>query len=314
MASSAKFFSFIFLLAVSSVQIHARESELFSKFGKSQQESQLPTRDASLNNRDDEPEFVPETSQNGYGLFGNEPGQLPPTTTTTTTSTPASYASAATYSTSKNSQLPKSGDTLYRYRDTPTTVTIPATATTTTAYSTSENSHKTKAGEPLYRYRDTAAAASAGVGGAGNYYNGVNRYESQKQGIGQTRLTGRQNSYWSSASTGGYNNGVNGYTNQQPQFQQQSQRQGMSDTRYIANGRFYYDVNADRSLDNNNRNYGIKNVYGNSRVATYRNGNGYNSNNQGFSNSYDNEFYHPNGRERYQTQMQIQEEDDEFVP
>ncbi|XP_057948278.1 protein E6-like [Malania oleifera] len=337
MASSAKFFSFILLLTISSAEIHGRESEFFSRFGRNyqQQQSELPTTQVpALTKQDQQPDFLPQATQNayGYGLFSNEPAQLapnggaPPTYPSSENSqksksgeplyryrdastTPAANGGATTYASSENSQQLKSGEPLYRYRDT----TTPAANGGASTYASSENSQQSKPGEPLPRYRAAAAAAAPG---AENSYNGVNGYETQKKGVGETRLTGRQTNYWNNAgdgysqlATGGFNGRMN--TQQQ---QQKQQRQGMSDTRYIANGRFYYDVNADRSSDNGNRKFRTNNAYGNSNAIGFSNGNGYNSDKQSSSKSNGSDFYTPNGRESYQSQTQIQEKDEEFVP
>lgn len=79
MASSITFFVFL-TLAISFTTIHARESQFFAKVSNNiPQESQQP-----LNTNEKDLKFVPQTQEpsEGYGLFGHESGQLPPSSTT----------------------------------------------------------------------------------------------------------------------------------------------------------------------------------------------------------------------------------------
>ncbi|GAB4826996.1 hypothetical protein Ancab_033876 [Ancistrocladus abbreviatus] len=97
MASIAKLFSAFFLLTLlSSLQTHARDSQFFSKVTR---ENTNPNNENNYYNtnpnvqeqaaavtkvQEQEPAFIPQTTQTGYGLYGHETGQSVPSTTTTT--------------------------------------------------------------------------------------------------------------------------------------------------------------------------------------------------------------------------------------
>lgn len=119
MASSPKLLTSILLLSLLFIQIHARDSKyFFSKVPNNvdnfdTKETQIPNNNVDpLTNpekttttpQDQEPNFIPQTQENSYGLYGHESGQLPliptknspavaaplpppPTTTITTTET-----------------------------------------------------------------------------------------------------------------------------------------------------------------------------------------------------------------------------------
>ncbi|PPD66228.1 hypothetical protein GOBAR_DD36894 [Gossypium barbadense] len=97
MASSPKLFSMsiLFLFALFSMQIHARE--YFSKFPRVNiNEKETTTREqkhetfvpqTTQKPEEQEPRFIPET-QNGYGLYGHESGSSRPSFTTKETYEP----------------------------------------------------------------------------------------------------------------------------------------------------------------------------------------------------------------------------------
>ncbi|XWS12604.1 hypothetical protein CRYUN_Cryun37aG0104500 [Craigia yunnanensis] len=224
MASSPKLISVLFLFALFSMQIHARE--FFSKIPsvnnneretttipdtrEQEHETFIPeTQKTSLPNREEhmtfgkqeqETRFIPET-QNGYGLYGHESGQLPPSTTTKETYEP--YVTPVRY----HSDEPYNS--------------IPA--------SNNNNNKNT-------------------------FYYNKNSYETEQKNFGEARFTEKG---WSTEENknNNYYNGNNGYNN--------GEKQGMSDTRYLENGRYYYDVK-------NENNY-YPNQYENSRGVASRN-------------------------------------------
>ncbi|XP_022720995.1 protein E6-like [Durio zibethinus] len=233
MASSSKLISILFLFALSSMQIHARE--LFSKIPdtREQEHETFIPETTQKTTQEQEPRFIPET-QNGYGLYGHKSGQLPPSTTTTTTKeTYEPYVTPVKY-----------------HPDEPYN-SIPA--------SNNNNNNKN------------------------TFYYKKNAYEStEQQNLGEARFTERE---WSTKENQ-YNhyNGNNGYNN--------GEKQGMSDTRYLENGKYYHDIK-------NDNNY-YPNQFENSR--------GFASRNEFNENRY-------NNMGRYnQNQEEFEENEEEFEP
>ncbi|GFS46337.1 hypothetical protein Acr_00g0101550 [Actinidia rufa] len=174
--------------------------------------------------QEQEPSFIPDT-QNGYGIYGHESGQFPPTTTKTTTALP---------------------------------------------YTTPNNNNN-------------------------NYYYHNEAYVSDPQGMSDTRFIGKAYTTTAAAANNNndnnnYYNGANNYynTQQQPNNYYNTQKQGMSDTRYLENGKYYYDGNV--------KGYNKKGYYGNFN-----------------ENSYE---QYQNSMEGYQQQNQeeFQEREEEYVP
>lgn len=122
------------------------------------------------------------------------------------------------------------------------------------------------------------------------YYYNKNRYDANENDPTRTRLTGRE--YTTTGNQNNYYNGANSYN---------VEKQGMSDTRFLENGKYYYD------LDNENYN---PNRYGNSRGVRSRNGYG----NKGYYGNNENSFEYKNSLEGYQNDEEFQEGKDEFVP
>uniref|UniRef100_A0A1S3Y6F0 Protein E6-like n=1 Tax=Nicotiana tabacum TaxID=4097 RepID=A0A1S3Y6F0_TOBAC len=83
MAAINNHFSFIFLLLtlIFSLQIHARESQFLNKIS-SNYNAEKKTQ-VVIPDKEQEPNFLPENENNGYGIYGHESSQLPLSTTTT---------------------------------------------------------------------------------------------------------------------------------------------------------------------------------------------------------------------------------------
>ena len=76
---------FVFLtLALSLTTIHARESQFFAKVSNDIPQESQPLK-TNQNTKEQDLKFVPQaretTEGSGYGLFGSESGQLPPSAT-----------------------------------------------------------------------------------------------------------------------------------------------------------------------------------------------------------------------------------------
>ncbi|KAL4280227.1 hypothetical protein GQ457_03G036720 [Hibiscus cannabinus] len=169
MASSSKLISILFLFAIFSMQIHARE--FFSKIPTATtNEKETTTRreqEHGTDSEEQEPRFVPET-QNGYGLYGHGAGTNQPSFTTKETYEP--YVTPVKY-----------------HPDEP--------------------------------------------------YNSIPE-STEQQNLGNARFTEKG---WSTRENQNnnnnyyYNNGNNG------------EQQGMSDTRYLENGKYYYNVKSENN-------------------------------------------------------------------
>ncbi|XWS19635.1 hypothetical protein CRYUN_Cryun31cG0032600 [Craigia yunnanensis] len=285
MASSPKFISILFLFVLFSIQIHARE--FFSKIPSvnnnererttipdtreqehetfipetTQKTSSLPNREEESTFGKQEPRFIPET-QNGYGLYGHESGKLPPSTTTTTKETYEPYV------------------TPVKYHPNEPYNSIPASNNNNNNKNTfySKNPYKSTEQQNLGEARFTERGWSTKENQNNNYYNSNN---GEQQNLGEASFTERG---WSTKENqNNYYNGNNGYNN--------VEKQGMSDTRYLEKGRYYYDVK-------NENNY-YPNQFENSRGVASR-------------NEFNENRYNNMGR--YNQNQEFEESEEEFEP
>uniref|UniRef100_A0A2P2IQJ6 Protein E6-like n=1 Tax=Rhizophora mucronata TaxID=61149 RepID=A0A2P2IQJ6_RHIMU len=119
-----------------------------------------------------------------------------------------------------------------------------------------------------------------------NRYNNNNAYEEQPEKLGETSL--QETGYYGTMSNqNNYYTGANGYSN--------TGKQGMSDTRYLENGKYFYDLDNEKNYYQNYQNQ-ARNPEGYYRAS----GNGYQYNgNSG----------------RYQNHNDFQEsQDEQYVP
>ncbi|KAL4626898.1 hypothetical protein ACB092_05G129300 [Castanea dentata] len=252
MAPSAKFISLLFILTLFFfVQIHARESQFFSKVTNVNNDAQetttvFPNKEETLTKHEQQPVFIPQT-QNGYGLYGHESGQFPPTTTTTTPTTTTSLTNV--------NAAP--------YTPTPTTTTN-NNAPFKTVFEDDESLNKYLNSNQNYNYNPNPNPNNNNNQNNEFYYN--------------NNANDASNNY-------NNNNGANSYSN--------AEKQGMSDTRFLENGKYYYDLNLESNYNPNR--------YENSRGVDSRNWNYHNNNNN-------------NNNRGYQNEEEFQESQDEFVP
>ncbi|KAF5473049.1 hypothetical protein F2P56_009694 [Juglans regia] len=179
----AKDISFLFLLCLFfSMQIHARESQFFSKVPSvntnAQETTVIPNKEETLSKQEQEPTFTPESSTQGsYGLYGHESNRLPPATTLTN-------VNGAPYTTNPTN-VPfqtefEDDESLNKYLD-----------TNDNSYDNNQRNYN-------------------------NYYNSKNSYEANQNGLFDTRLTERGR-YPSTANQNNYYNGANQYYNVEKQ-------------------------------------------------------------------------------------------------
>ncbi|PIN06552.1 hypothetical protein CDL12_20891 [Handroanthus impetiginosus] len=292
MASFAKnFFFFLLLTLLSSLHTHARDSQFFNKVPSTTNTVVVPNNKETLTNQQEQPNFLPE-NENAYGLYGHESGQLPPSATT-----PVTVEPAATTATGKP---------------------ISTAATTTTPYNmeSSQPAHKY-----LPKNYNPVAYVTVPEGindneinnnnnnnyynGAQNYYNNQEEEQTEYRSYPTTTNTRDNHNYYNGASsfTGQsdtrfrgsaavnsreryFNNGgeVNAF-----------QPQGMSDTRFVENGKYFYDLNAEKYSNNHPyeslRGIRGRNEYNNNRnfYENRENTNGYEFNGENSLGGYQNE-------------------------
>lgn len=293
MASSTTSSIFLLLALLASLHVHARDSQFFSKVTSNNIPKEvLPTKEQEpLNKPEQEPNFVPQNQQTsgGYGLYGHESGQLPPTTTTTEnlpyrtqTEIPYNkennpnlvdglyYNNDASY---MNKELSSNSNNGNQYYNNDAYVTKQQGMSDTRFM---ENGYTTPVannnnGDRFYnndvyvtkpqgmsntRFMDNAYTTP--ITNTNNNFNDENMYNNREHGIGEAKL--------------GVTNG-NNYNNE---------KHGMSDTRVMENGRYYYDLNSEKNYNLNN--YNNNNQKENSRVFNLRNQ--YDNNRGNYGNSF----------------------------
>ncbi|KAI3800850.1 hypothetical protein L1987_28949 [Smallanthus sonchifolius] len=255
-----------FILLTLSFTIHARESQFFNKFSNN-----IPKDSQTLNTNQQQPDFIPQSQDSSYGLYGHESGQLPPSTTTN--NLPAN--------------LPENYNPV---------------AYTTPIHSSTQDIHNEYNGENKM-YNSQEQEEFMGTNG-GNMYNSEKqgmsdtrflengRYKSQKQGFEDARFMETEdggNMYNSEkqVENGRYNQGEEMYNTRYGTSNNanmyNTEKQGMSDTRFLDNGKYFYDVNMENLNSNANMNtrgfnsrneYNTQGYYGNNGKSYDR----YNSN------------------------------------
>lgn len=301
MASSPTLFTSILILTLFFLQIHARESKyFFSKIPNNNVDNNFDAKETQITNdekvdpltnpektttssqNNQQPNFIPQTQDNGYGLYGHESGQLPPN--------------------SNSKFFSQNGRENGR------------SFTTTTTYNDDDDNNKFKndvvsnyksESEEYYNYDDNNNNNFQTFENSGSkpyensfYYN-KDLYDNGRQSFPNARLSrddytttplydqGKYDNFYSNNGDRNDNNNNDNGNN--------VVRQGMSDTRFMENGKYYYDLNREpHHYSRSSRGY-----FGN------------NNNNNG------NSYQYGNSMGRYQNQndeAEFQEEPDEFVP
>ncbi|KAL7142653.1 hypothetical protein ABFS83_08G138200 [Erythranthe nasuta] len=259
MASSANPFSLFLLITLLTTLLytttHARENQFFNKASTTNtNNNNLVPDDVDKQPLNNQPDFLPE-KDNGYGLSGHNSVQLPPSATTTESKQP----------------LPKYLPRNYN----------------PVAYVTEPEDTNTFAEEKSY-YNN----GGGGGGGERNYYYSNNNNNNQQQEEEEEEEPPYRRSYPNTRSN--YYNGGGGGGSSFNSGGEFRRPQGMSDTRSLENGKYYYDLNTEKY--NSNHPYErlkARNEYSNVNRNNYR---GYESN--GRDNSV--RGYRQNGREEDQ--------------
>lgn len=271
-----KFTSFLLLILFITllfIQIHGRESHFFSKIPNNNynnnnpdnfdnndtKQTQIPNKveyDYPLTNPEkttnippqdqQQPNFIPQTQENSYGLYGHESGQLPPN------------------SDSKFSD--PTGDRSF----------------TTTTYNNNNNfrtndvvpNYKSESEDQYYNYDDNNFQSSSSSSNSKPYENSfyynkdLYNDNNEPQSFQNTRLSRDDFTttplYDQQKYDGDDNNNNNGNN---------VARQGMSDTKFMENGRYYYDLNREPRHYRSSRDYFRRNNNNNNNANTYEYGN-----------------------------------------
>ncbi|KAK6133495.1 hypothetical protein DH2020_032788 [Rehmannia glutinosa] len=240
MAFCAKHFPlFLLFILSSSLHTHARDSQLFNKIPTTNNNINDDVVPYSNNNNNQQPEqeqpnFLPE-NENGYGLYGHNSGQLPPSAAATTTTAeskqplpkylPKNYNPVAYVTEPEDT-----GDVTTKFAEEKSFTSNPENDKN--YYGSARNYYNTPQEESeLSEYRNNHATTND----RNSYY--INGGSSFNSGGGDA-LSGRENYF----NYGGAGAGGGGNRRFQPQ--------GMSDTRSLENGKYFYDVNTEMYSSN----------------------------------------------------------------
>ncbi|XP_031255349.1 protein E6 [Pistacia vera] len=252
-AKSLSLFFLLVLVLFSPLQIQARESKFFNKFTHFSTNNKVPESEISAPTPTPAPAPAPaefEVSvpapapalaptlfyaerESGYGLYGKVgSNQFPPTKGTETSITEETDLLNEQLSAAENYET---GNQNSNYNNNLYTSNYKSNGYGNTGYTT-------------VNYNNN---------GYSNSYN-PNGYETEKQGLSDTRLMQNYNNnnnrytnnnnnvytsnYNNNGHTGntGYNN--NGYSSNYNTNGYENEKQGMSDTRFLENGKYYYNV------------------------------------------------------------------------
>ncbi|WCJ27087.1 hypothetical protein M5689_008861 [Euphorbia peplus] len=272
MASYPIFFAFFFLLSLLSIQIYARDAQFFNKV------SPNPTSTT--------------------GIFPAKPTGIIPAPTTTTVKDDSlnnnqqqeqdpsfmqeSQNAYGLYGQESNQEFPTTtklaGNTPYTPTGTPSTYTPYNTPTQTQTQETYTNS------EPDNKYYNNDHFTDTAYG------------EHQQQNLGENSF--QESNYV--ADIDNQNNNKNNYYGYNGGFGNKNvERQGMSDTRFVENGKYFHDVNENNYYPNQYNQNSRNNEYDSNRVYS-SSSNDENNNAYDFNNSMDN----------FQNQNQVNEQYD----
>ncbi|XP_077249632.1 uncharacterized protein LOC143889332 [Tasmannia lanceolata] len=261
MASSAKKLSFLFLIfLVFSLQVEARESQFFSKAMRYNTQNEIPPV------KKQDPTTLTPQNYNGYGLYGHETEKLPSTSTYNN----APYEGVKSYQTKQSNE----------------------------GYLNNEYYNKqSTAGYLNNEYGDIDRQSTAG------YHN--NEHENKQSTAGYLN-----NEYYNKQSTAGYLNNEQdgkkstaGYLNNEQDGKKSTagylnneydnKQYGMSDTRFLEKGRYFYDVNKKNYYQNGYESEqghaGYKQPAEGENYGSSENAYEYNGYNAGYQNRQENE-------------------------
>ncbi|KAK7319733.1 hypothetical protein RJT34_04458 [Clitoria ternatea] len=321
MAPISKPISFLFLTTLLlSLHVNARDSQFFSKVtpvnnnnnNNNLKETQVPNNEGPVNKPEQQPVFIPET-ENSYGLYGHETGLHPPTTTTTTNAAP--YTTTTNYqpykTTSSEEDTSKYSNNNNNYnKDAYNTNQdeFSETRFTGTSYNNNNyhynnnnnnnnNNHKDAVGGNQNELRDTKYTEE-GYNSMENQNNNNNKHY-----YNNNAASANDRYFYNNNNNDGATNRY--YKTDAVNYNYNGERQGLSDTRFMEGGKYFYDVNSDKN--HHSPLYG-----GSSRGVASENWN----NNKGyFGNSNNvNSYENNNSMEGYQNQEVFEDDQEDFEP
>ncbi|KAL8460502.1 hypothetical protein ACS0TY_032149 [Phlomoides rotata] len=205
---------FLLVALLSSVHTDARDSQFFNKIPSTTNDVVVPITKEALNTQQ-EPNFIPE-KENGYGLYGHESGQNPPSTTTAAAATPLN----AEFKQPTHKYLPKNynpvayvtqpegGDDSVNFSD---ERGFSTNAIDDNKYNNGQNFYDNRWEKDETEFRNYPTTTTNKGNNGNYYYSGGSSFNSEPQGVSDTRYGGGV------ARNGGSDD---------------FQPQGLSDTRY----------------------------------------------------------------------------------
>lgn len=283
MASLSNYISFLFFTTLLlPLQITARDSQFFSKVthfnnnNNKETTTELPNKEGPVTNTnkpEQQPAFIPET-ENSYGLYGHDSDPLPSTTTPTTTNAAPFTTTYQPYKTQFEDTNKYPNNHKYYNND---------------AYNT-KYYNKDAFGNNQNELSEAKYTEEEGYNSMENQNNNNNN---QKYYFNNNAANER---FYSNNNNNNYNAANNRYN---------GERQGMSDTRFMEGGKYFYDLNYEKY---NPTLYGDSSSRGvNTNNNWYNNRGG---NNNGNNNAYQN-YGNYNG---YQNQEKFEDEQEDFEP
>ncbi|KAI4312210.1 hypothetical protein MLD38_037047 [Melastoma candidum] len=271
----AKFFpAFLFLLSLCvSTHVQARESQFFNKFSanagvKDAKTETVTTQEPVFAEKQaqETPAFVAQ-GKNGYGLYGHETGELPGGDVATT----ASFADEPYYNKGQNYNGFYGKD----------------------AYANDEElARDTKAMLQGSSYTTAAETEDNGFDNVAETSLNGNHFPAEQQRFTNARLQGSSYTTGGSTSVNGRNNYYTGGNRYTVNGGQNVQKQGMSDTRFLENGKYFYAIdneekyNPNRYAESRNAEFNTQGYLPNSNGNNYD----YSNRNTNNANSYNGNY------------------------
>ncbi|KAI4299425.1 hypothetical protein L6164_032889 [Bauhinia variegata] len=295
MAPFSKYVSFLFFNALLlSLQINARESQFFSKVthdnNNNFKETELANKEVTVNKPEQEPVFTPET-ESGYGLYGHESGQFPPATPTTYereseqetskyTNKDSHNANTRLTDSSYSSNNDNNNNNYYYNKDSyeENRNEIGNTRLTGHSYRSNNNNNnnyydsKDANGRNQNEFGNTRLTESSYSSSSNNnnYYYNKDANEVNQNELADTKYTEGEYNFEKNQNNNNYQNYH--YTNA-ANYRKNGERQGMSDTRYVEAGKYYFHVPDSPSGVNTKNWNNYKGYFGNNNANSFENNN-----------------------------------------
>ncbi|RDX80152.1 Protein E6, partial [Mucuna pruriens] len=331
MGTISKLIPFLFLTTIFlSLQVNARDSQFFSKVTPlNLKETEVPNNEGAVKKPEQQqPVFIPET-ENSYGLYGHETGLHPPTTTTTNA---APYTSTTTYkpytttTTEEDTAKYSNNNNNYNFKKDGHNSNQNEFRTRLSGTSYNNNNNNYFYNKDAFGKQNELSDTKYTEGAYNSMENQNNNNFYNKDAFGKpnelsdTKYTeGGYNSMENQNNNNKYyynnNNAANEryfynndndaannmyYKNNAVNNNYNGERQGLSDTRFMENGRYYYNVDSEK--------YNQPTLYGDSSRGV-NSENWYN--NRGY---FGNNNVNKNSMEGYQNQEEFEDDQETFEP